>query len=237
VVATSLLAADDPSLVTRAPHAETILTVARERKRRLRPFAALAGLLLIVGAAVALRGGTRPTGDAATAPSPPAARAPASSAPVALPTPAPAPEAPAAPREPIASGRGPGSAEAEAPAFVRAAAAGEAVANGKPLPRGRARSAAPLKATAAAEIDPSETRTAAADCRITIGSYPWADLWIDGANTGQQTPVVGLPVTCGPHRLELKRRDLKVDQEEDVTVNEGRELKREYELQGAAVDE
>ena len=237
VVATSLLAENDPSLVTRAPHAETILTVARERKRSLRPFAALAGLLLIVGAAVALRGGARPTGEAATAPSPPAARAPATSAPVALPTPAPAPEAPAAAGETTASGHAPGTPEAEATAFVRAAAGGEAVANGKPLPRGRTRPAAPLKVTAAMGIDPPGARTAPADCRITIGSYPWSDLWIDGANTGQQTPVVGLPVTCGPHRLELKRRDLKVDQEEDVTVNEGRELKREYELQGAAVDE
>ena len=105
------------------------------------------------------------------------------------------------------------------------------------MPRGRARAAAPLKAAAPTGIDHAEARTAAAECRITVGSYPWSDLWIDGANTGQQTPVVGLPVTCGPHRLELKRRDLKVDQEENVTVNEGREFKREYELQGAALDE
>ena len=34
-------------------------------------------------------------------------------------------------------------------------------------------------------------------CRLTVGSYPWSELWIDGADTGQQTPVVGLPVTCG----------------------------------------
>jgi hypothetical protein len=85
--------------------------------------------------------------------------------------------------------------------------------------------------------DAPEARTVAAECRLTVGSYPWSDLWIDGANTGQQTPVVGLPVTCGPHRLEFKRRDLKVDQEENVTVNEGRELKREYELKGASLDE
>ncbi len=237
VVATSLLAADDPSLVTRAPHAETILTVARERRGRLRPFVALAGLLLIVGAAVALRGGARPTGDAARAPSPPAAPAPATSAPVALPSPAPAPRAPAAPRETTASGQAPGPPGAAATALVRAAAGGEAVANGKPLPRGRARAAGPLKANPPPALDHPEARTAAADCRLTIGSYPWADLWIDGANTGQQTPVVGLPVTCGPHRLGLKRRDLRVDQEENVTVNEGREFKREYELEGAALDE
>jgi len=91
-----------------------------------------------------------------------------------------------------------------------------------------------MKTAAPTETDHAEARTTATDCRLTVGSYPWSDLWIDGANTGQQTPVVGLPVTCGPHRLEFKRRDLKVDQEERVTVNEGREFKREYELQGAA---
>ena len=105
------------------------------------------------------------------------------------------------------------------------------------MARGRARAAAPLKAAAPTGIDHPEAPTAAAACRLTVGSYPWSDLWIDGANTGQQTPVVGLPVTCGPHRLEFKRRDLKVDQEERVTVNEGWEFKREYELQGAALDE
>jgi hypothetical protein len=46
-----------------------------------------------------------------------------------------------------------------------------------------------------------------------------------------------LPVTCGPHRLGFKRPDLKVDQEERVILNEGREFKRQYELQGAALDE
>jgi len=74
-------------------------------------------------------------------------------------------------------------------------------------------------------------------CRITVGSYPWSDLWIDGADTGQQTPVVGLPLSCGPHRLEFKRRDLKVDQVESVTINEGRDFKRDYELRGAGLDE
>jgi hypothetical protein len=130
-----------------------------------------------------------------------------------------------------------GAQSVPAPALDRAAPAGEAMAPGRPLARGRARVAASLKAAAPAGIDGTEARTAATLCRITIGSYPLSDLWIDGANTGQQTPVVGLPVTCGPHRLELKRRDLKVDQEENVTVNEGREFKREYELQGAALDE
>ena len=244
VVSMSMLAADDPSLVTRAPPAETILMVASARGRRppsvrgLRrtPFGALAGLILLVGAAVALRGGARPTGETAGAPQQPS-RAPG--APASLPTPIPVREEPAPTHKTTASLHEPsGPAEAVlAPALGRAAAGSEATAAGKSLPRGRARAAAPLKATAPTGIDRTAAQTAGAECRLTIGSYPWSDLWIDGANTGQQTPVVGLPVTCGPHRLELKRKDLKVDQEENVTVLEGREFKREYELQGAALDE
>ena len=63
------------------------------------------------------------------------------------------------------------------------------------------------------------------------------ELWIDGADTGQHTPVVDLPVACGTHRLEFKRRDLKISQIENVTLNEGREFRRQYELHGSDVDE
>ena len=72
---------------------------------------------------------------------------------------------------------------------------------------------------------------------ITVGTYPWSQLWIDGADTGQHTPVVDLPIACGTHKLEFKRRDLKISQIENVTLNEGREFKRQYELKGTDVDE
>ena len=244
VVSTSLLAADDPSLVTMAPPAETVLMVAGERRRRRRsPVAVIAGLLLIVGAAVALRG-ARPTGGAASAPASPAPLptpaaavlpTPAGS-PSALPTAAPTPQRPASPRETTASLRGPGTPAPEARAFARAAADGEAAAAGKPLARARARTAPP-KGAAPAGVDQAKAAGGVTACRITVGSYPWSDLWIDGADTGQQTPVVGLPLSCGPHRLEFKRRDLKVDQVESVTINEGRDFKRDYELRGAGLDE
>ena len=60
---------------------------------------------------------------------------------------------------------------------------------------------------------------------------------MDGADTGQQTPVVDWPIACGRHRLEFKRRDPKIDQVEAVTVTEGRGFKRQYELQGSDVDD
>jgi hypothetical protein len=80
-------------------------------------------------------------------------------------------------------------------------------------------------------------RPGTGQCRITVGTYPWSQLWIDGADTGQHTPVVDLPVACGNHKLEFKRRDLRISQTENVTLNEGREFRRQYELKGSDVDE
>jgi hypothetical protein len=234
------LAADDPSLLSRSPFAENGLPLASRRKPRstLSRAVMAAGLVLVAGAALfVLRGGGRPTGGLAGAPSSPAAPSPATSAPAALPAAVPVRRAPEGSRETTAAMGGPETSTTEATASVRAAAAGEPAPSGRSLARGRARTATPAKAAGPKESDRPAGPTVAADCRLTVGSYPWSDLWIDGANTGQQTPVVGLPVTCGPHRLEFKRRDLKVDQEERVTLSEGREFKREYELQGAALDE
>ncbi len=70
----------------------------------------------------------------------------------------------------------------------------------------------------------------ARDCLLSVASFPWADLWIDGKDTGQRTPVVHYPVSCGAHKLALKRRDLKVDHAEQVMVAPGHELKQHYDI-------
>jgi serine/threonine protein kinase len=67
-------------------------------------------------------------------------------------------------------------------------------------------------------------------CLLSVGSFPWTELWIDGKDTGQRTPVVHYPVACGAHKLTLKRRDLRLDHAEQVTVAPGHELKQHYEL-------
>jgi serine/threonine-protein kinase len=67
-------------------------------------------------------------------------------------------------------------------------------------------------------------------CLMSVGSFPWAELWIDGKDTGQRTPVVHYPVSCGAHRLTLKRRDLNLNRSEQVTVAPDHELKQHYEL-------
>jgi serine/threonine-protein kinase len=233
------LAAEDPSLLTRAPFGKNDVPGAsrRGRRSRLSRAVAVAGLLVVGVALLALRGGAPWTGGIAAVSSSPAAGGPAASTPAALPTPAPVRKAPAASRETTAALQDPETSTTEATAAGRAAGAGDPAPSGRPLARGRARAATAAKAAGPQGIDRPQAPSAAAECRLTVGSYPWSDLWIDGANTGQQTPVVGLPVPCGPHRLEFKRRDLKVDQEERVTLSEGREFKREYELEGAGLDE
>jgi serine/threonine protein kinase len=70
----------------------------------------------------------------------------------------------------------------------------------------------------------------ARDCLLSVASFPWADLWIDGRDTGQRTPVVHYPVSCGSHKLALKRRDLRVDHAEQIMVAPGHELKQHFEL-------
>jgi serine/threonine-protein kinase len=87
------------------------------------------------------------------------------------------------------------------------------------------------------ETNVADAKGGRGPCQITVGTYPWSELWIDGADTGQHTPVVGLPIACGAHRLDFKRPDLRIDQIEHVTLNEGHEFRRQYELRGAGVDE
>ena len=71
---------------------------------------------------------------------------------------------------------------------------------------------------------------------MTIGSLPWAELWIDGRDVGQPTPVVHLPVTCGPHKLRFKRSSLEIDHVENISVSAGQELKKNFKLDVADQD-
>jgi serine/threonine protein kinase len=94
------------------------------------------------------------------------------------------------------------------------------------------------KKAARAERSPAVAHnvSAAADCLITVGSFPWAELWVDGRDSGQATPAVHLPIPCGAHKLRFKRANLKIDQEVDVTVAAGRELKQNFQLQSSDPD-
>jgi hypothetical protein len=83
---------------------------------------------------------------------------------------------------------------------------------------------------AGAPEEVSSAASQARDCLLSVATFPWTELWIDGRDTGQRTPVVHYPIACGAHKLGLKRRDLKLDRVEQVTVAPGHELKQHYEL-------
>ncbi len=73
-------------------------------------------------------------------------------------------------------------------------------------------------------------------CFLTVGSFPWAQLWIDGKDSGQPTPVVHLQVPCGAHKLRFKRDDARIDQVVGIVVTADREFKRNFQLDAPDTD-
>jgi hypothetical protein len=145
----------------------------------------------------------------AAAPTPPPAAAP-TPPPAAAPTPPPA----AAPTPPPAA----------APAHT-----GTTVAAGKRKKReGASASEDPFKDAPAAKAPSAEP--AAGECFITIGSRPWAEVWIDGKNTNKHTPFADYKIACGKHKIAFKRPDLQIDQTESITVSPGEKFKQSYSL-------
>ncbi|MFL5308591.1 MAG: hypothetical protein ACJ8F1_25485, partial [Polyangia bacterium] len=78
--------------------------------------------------------------------------------------------------------------------------------------------------------DVGKPAEAAADCSITVNSVPWSEVWIDGKNTTQHTPLVDYKVTCGKHKLSFKRTDMQIDHTENITVRAGGKFKQRYTL-------
>jgi serine/threonine protein kinase len=207
--------------------------VARARRWRRVATGVAAGVIafaVVITIGLATRSRKAPSGGAtATAPSTPTAPG------------SPAPPQPPEGEPPMTAARSAAEPAADTPSPAEAAPHSDTVTEQKPAGRGRSRVAGASKAAVPPDGEtqaaPPKGDQPKATCSITIGSYPWSELWVDGADTGQQTPVVALPVPCGPHRLELKRRDLKIAQVENVMLNEGREFKRHYELRGAGIDD
>ena len=84
----------------------------------------------------------------------------------------------------------------------------------------------------ARRVDPFDDEAVAleAPCRMTINSSPWSEVWIDGKNTAQHTPLVDYRLRCGHHRVEFKRTDLRIDQIETLVVVPNRTFKQLYVL-------
>jgi len=215
-------------------HEPTMVSVPRRRLPVIG--AVVAGGLLIVAIVVGVASRTRKAPPAQVAADVPAA------------APVPAPPAPAAAVVPPAAADGAAEPAIAAPAPTPTemdtldppGLANEAGGARKAPARSRSHSAGAGRVAASAGRTEADTPAApgtTGQCRITVGTYPWSQLWIDGADTGQHTPVVDLPIACGNHKLEFKRRDLKISQIENVSLNEGRDFRRQYELKGSDVDE
>ncbi|HVV50597.1 MAG TPA: serine/threonine-protein kinase [Polyangia bacterium] len=71
-------------------------------------------------------------------------------------------------------------------------------------------------------------------CRITVNSVPWSEVWVDGRNTAQHTPLVDYPIGCGHHQLEFRRADLGIDQAEPCDVAPEQPFKRRFSLAAAS---
>lgn len=54
-------------------------------------------------------------------------------------------------------------------------------------------------------------------CRVTLGSKPWSEIWIDGNRAGT-TPLVDYPVACGTHDVLFLSRETNVQHRESLTV-------------------
>jgi len=65
---------------------------------------------------------------------------------------------------------------------------------------------------------------------VIIGARPWAEVWIDGRSTGRHTPYSD-KITCGRHKISLRRPDLNVEETESIVVRAGELFKRSFTLQ------
>jgi hypothetical protein len=99
-----------------------------------------------------------------------------------------------------------------------------------------AATAPPLSAVHAPSVVATTAGTAtSAVCRLTVGSRPWAEVFLDDERIGV-TPIVSRVVSCGDHRLVF--RGASSDQGpghthvETVTLRPGQEVKRTIRLGG-----
>ena len=68
-------------------------------------------------------------------------------------------------------------------------------------------------------------RAARPECRLSLGSRPWSEVWIDGRRAGV-TPLVSVAVRCGRHDVLFVSREANVERRETIFVAEGQNVKR-----------
>jgi hypothetical protein len=84
----------------------------------------------------------------------------------------------------------------------------------------------PEKGEGAADRAPSASASGVGQaCVLTLGSRPWAEVWIDGRRHGV-TPLVAHDLPCGRHELLLRNQDLNVERREAIQVQAGEHLRK-----------
>jgi serine/threonine-protein kinase len=114
-------------------------------------------------------------------------------------------------------------------------------------PQRRAATARPVRhARAAIETAPApaptsdvtelETRdNGKGNCLMSLESTPSAaQVWLDGRDTGRRTPLFGYRVSCGDHKLLLRRGDLELSQGDSFTANAAAPVRKAYVLDQAS---
>jgi serine/threonine protein kinase len=67
-------------------------------------------------------------------------------------------------------------------------------------------------------------------CMVTLGSKPWAQVWIDGKDTGKVTPLVDYKIPCGKHTVTFKNPEIPIEKSESLTIKAGEKLKKKVTL-------
>jgi hypothetical protein len=82
---------------------------------------------------------------------------------------------------------------------------------------------------ATARALPKRSAAAGETCRVTLGTRPWAEVWIDGRKMPWHTPFTDT-VKCGTHTVMFKRADLQLARSFKVTLYPGEPFKQSFSL-------
>ncbi len=167
----------------------------------------------------------------------PSIEAPPAAAAQAAPPPAPSPPPPAATPPPARPDPPPVAVKPTPPPAPAPTPPPPASPASPPAPRPAAqeppRPAPPAAAAEAPAATPAATAPSRGICSVTIGSRPWAEVWVDGRNTGKLTPLVGHKVPCGRRRIRLWNPELNLEKTESVLLRSSEPFKKIFQLDDA----
>ncbi|MGC4118598.1 MAG: hypothetical protein QM765_29380 [Myxococcales bacterium] len=170
--------------------------------------------------ALLLKPGTPPAVEPLSpSPAPPTAALP-SPPPAPVPAPLPPPPAPVAvavepppPPTPPAPPADPAPEPEPAPTPARAPLAKQ------PVPAERRPAARPAPAPKVAAAEPSAPKAAAKGVGLlNVNCNPWCHIYVDGADTGRDSPAAGIQLPAGKHKLRVVNPPTAVEQEREVEI-------------------